>query len=174
MAFSKIPIGEKAPESINVVIEIPRGSHHKFEYDEGLDEICLDRVLHSPVFYPADYGFIPQTTSGDGDSLDAFVFITEPLFPGCVVKVRPIGLLDMEDESGKDWKIVAVAEKDPRLKSIQSVDDLDEHYKKEIEQFFEVYKKLEPNKWAKVNKWLGKEEALRNIREAMERFRESA
>ncbi len=169
MAYSHIPLGDKAPEVINVVMEIPRGSHHKYEYDEKLDEIRLDRVLHSPVFYPADYGFVPHTRSEDGDHLDVLVLITEPLFPGCVLSVRPVGVLDMEDNAGQDWKIVAVAEKDPKLTNIKNISDVDEHYKKEIVHFFEVYKHLE-DKWAKVKGWLDKDEALRLIQEAKLKF----
>ena len=169
MAYSQIPLGDKAPEVINVVVEIPRGSHHKYEYDEKLDEIRLDRVLHSPVFYPADYGFVPHTRSEDGDHLDVLVIITEPLFPGCVLSVRPVGVLDMEDNAGQDWKIVAVAEKDPKQRNINDITDIDEHYKKEIVHFFEVYKHLE-DKWVKVAGWLGKDEACRILKEAQDRF----
>lgn len=104
MSYHKIPLGNKAPEIINAVIEIPKGSHHKYEYDEVFDEIRLDRVLHSPVFYPTEYGFIPQTRAEDGDHLDILVLITEPLFPGCIVSVRVVGMLDMEDNAGRDYK----------------------------------------------------------------------
>jgi len=169
MAFHTIPLGNSAPEVITVVVEIPRGSHHKYEYDEALDEIRLDRVLHSPVFYPTDYGFIPQTRSEDGDHLDVLVLITEPLFPGCVISVKPIGVLDMEDNAGQDWKIVAVAEKDPKLNQITDISEMNEHYKKEIVHFFEVYKHLE-GKWAKVKGWLPKTDAYRIIKEGQERF----
>ena len=169
MAYKDIKLGKKYPESFDVVIEIPKGSHHKYEYDEELDEIKLDRVLHSPVFYPTDYGFIPETRSEDGDHLDVLVIITEPLFPGCVVSVRPIGGLDMEDEAGIDWKIIAVADKDPRLSNIKTIDDLDEHYKKEIKHFFTVYKDLE-NKWVKIKDYHSKEKALEIIEESKVKF----
>ena len=169
MAYHSVPLGDKAPEIINVVVEIPRGSHHKYEYDEKLDEIRLDRVLHSPVFYPTDYGFIPQTRSEDGDHLDVLVLITEPVFPGCVLTVRPIGMLNMNDNAGQDWKILAVADKDPKLSDIREIDDVNEHYKKEIVHFFEVYKRLEEKK-VEVVGWLNKTEAYRIIKEAQERF----
>lgn len=169
MAFHTIPIGPNAPSVINAVVEIPRGSHHKYEYDENMDEIRLDRVLHSPVFYPADYGFIPETRSEDGDHLDVLVLITEPLFSGCIVSARVIGVLDMEDEAGQDWKIVAVADRDPKLSHVTDITNMDEHYKKEIVQFFEQYKKLE-GKWAKVKGWLDKGQAYLRIAEAQERF----
>lgn len=169
MAYSNIPLGNKAPELVNAVIEIPRGSHNKYEYVEDIDEIALDRVLYSPLFYPTDYGFIPHTRSEDGDHLDVMVFVTDPTFPGCVLSVRPIGVLDMEDEKGQDWKIIAVADKDPRQFSIQTIEDVDEQVKKEIAHFFEVYKTLE-GKRVRVRGWLGKEEAYRLINEASERF----
>ncbi len=173
MAYKNVPIGEKAPEIINVVVEIPKGSHHKYEYNEHFDEIKIDRVLHSPLFYPTDYSFIPHTRSEDGDHLDALVFITDPVFPGCIVEVRPIGVLDMEDEAGRDWKIVTVATKDPRLNHIQNIEEVNEHYKKEIEHFFEQYKKLE-NKQVKVGSWLPKEKAHELIKVAMERYQKES
>ena len=169
MSYHKIPLGDNAPKIINTVIEIPRGAHHKYEYDEKLDEIRLDRVLHSPVFYPTEYGFVPETRAEDGDHLDTLVFITDPLFTGCVVSIRVVGMLDMEDNVGRDYKIVGVVEKDPKLTQIQDISDVNEHYKKEIVHFFEEYKKLE-GKWAKVHEWLSKEEAYRIIIEAKERF----
>ena len=170
MSFHNIPIGTQAPELINAVIEIPRGSHHKYEYDEQMDMIRLDRVIHSPVFYPTDYGFIPETRSEDGDHLDVMVLITEPVFSGCIVSARVIGILDMEDEAGQDWKIVAVADRDPKLADVKDITNMDEHYKKEIVQFFEQYKQLE-GKWAKVKGWLDKTEALKRIEEARVRFK---
>jgi len=169
MSFANIPLGDKAPELVNVVIEIPKGSHNKYEYDEDFDEIKLDRVLHSALFYPADYGFIPQTRSEDGDHLDILVIITDPVFPGCVLRVRPIGVLNMKDEAGQDWKIIGVAENDPRQSDERTLDDIDEHYKKEISNFFEEYKKLE-NKQVKVKNWLGKRDAYKLINEAHRRF----
>jgi inorganic pyrophosphatase len=165
----QIPIGEHYPEIINAVVEIPRGSHQKYEYDEHLDEIRLDRILHSPLFYPVDYGFIPETRSEDGDHLDVLILVSEPLFSGCLVEVRPIGALDMADQAGQDWKIVAVAVKDPRQENIRSIQDVDEHYRKEIQHFFEVYKHLE-NKWVEVRGWHDTDEAHRLIKDAYLRF----
>jgi inorganic pyrophosphatase len=171
MSFSKVTIGKKAPEIVNVVIEIPRGTHHKYEYDDAMDEIKLDRVLHSAVFYPTDYGFIPHTLSDDGDHLDVLVLITDPLFPGCVVEVRPVGILDMEDEAGRDWKIIAVADKDPKMADVKTISDIDKHYKLEIEQFFKEYKELEHKK-VKVKQWHPKEEAMNRIEKAMKKYLE--
>ena len=169
MSYSKVRIGEQSPEKIDVVIEIPRGSHHKYEYDEQMHEIKLDRVLHSAVFYPTDYGFIPDTRGGDGDHLDALVIISEPTFPGCIMEVRPIGVLSMSDDKGEDHKIICICSNDPRLKEINSLDDLDEHHKNEIQHFFEVYKQLE-NKEVDVRGWLGKDEAFKIINEGKEKY----
>jgi len=169
MSFKHITVGDKCPQIVNAVIEIPKGSHNKYEYDEKTDEIRLDRVLFSAVFYLTDYGFIPQTRSEDGDHLDIMVIISEPLFPGCVVEVRPIGILNMEDEMGKDTKIIGVAIKDPRLKEIKSINDLDDHYKKEIQNFFEVYKNLE-GKPVSVRLWGGEEKAWKAIEDSRRRF----
>lgn len=169
MSYASLAIGEKAPEIVTVVVEIPKGSHNKYEYDEKADVIKLDRVLHSPVHYPTDYGFIPQTRSKDGDHLDALVIISDSVFPGCVVTVRPIGVLYMEDQKEKDEKIIAVAEEDPLLSHIKDIEDVDDFFKKEIHNFFEVYKQLE-NKKVKVHYWHGKDLAYSIIREAAERY----
>jgi inorganic pyrophosphatase len=169
MSYADLTIGVDAPDVINVVIEIPKGSHHKYEYDEKLDLIKLDRVLHSPVFYPTDYGFIPQTRSEDQDHLDALVLITDPVFSGCVVPVRPIGVLYMEDQKEKDEKIIAVAVGDPVLDKIKDVNDIDEFFRKEIHTFFETYKLLE-KKVVKVQRWHGKEIATKIINEAVDRY----
>lgn len=170
MSFAQITIGNKAPEIINVVIEIPRGCRNKYEYDEKMDAIVLDRVLHSPFFYPTDYGFVPHTRSEDGDHLDILVLITQPTFSGCVLQVRPIGVLDLEDEAGRDWKIIAVAHKDPYYKHINSIDDVNIHLKKEIKHFFETYKQLEEGKMTRVQGWESKEKAYEIIQDAQKRF----
>jgi inorganic pyrophosphatase len=169
MSYADLTIGAKSPEEVPVVIEIPKGSHHKYEYDEKLDLIKLDRVLHSPVFYPTDYGFIPGTRSEDGDHLDALVIISDPVFPGCVVPVRPVGVLYMEDQKEKDEKIIAIAVGDPVLDKIQDVEDVDDFFRKEIHTFFETYKLLE-KKVVKVQRWHGKDVALKIINEAVDRY----
>lgn len=173
MSFAKLPIGDDAPQTINVAIEIPKGTSNKYEYDEKLDEIRLDRVLHSAVFYPVDYGFIPETRAEDGDHLDVLVLISNPTFPGCILEVRPVGVLDMSDEGGKDWKILAVATKDPINKNVKTIADVNDHLKKEIAQFFETYKNLE-DKWAKVENWLDEKEAYKRISEAQERYKKQS
>jgi inorganic pyrophosphatase len=164
MSLAKIKIGDHAPEIINAIIEIPKGSHTKYEYDELNDVIKLNRVLHSPVYYPTEYGFIPQTRSEDGDHLDVLVLVSDPLFPGCVLEVKPIGVLYMDD-GGKDEKIIAVAAKDPVLSEYKDIEDLDKFFRKEIHHFFESYKDLE-NKTVKVHHWHGKNQALEVIQKA--------
>jgi len=169
MSYAKVPLGEKAPEVLNVVIEIPTGTNNKFEYDEEMDEIVLDRVLHSPMFYPTEYGFVPGTRSEDGDHLDIMVLTTYPTFPGCVMQVRPVGVLEMEDEEGIDPKILAVAAKDPHYHDVTELEDVNKHLRNEIVHFFEAYKHLE-DKWAKVAGWQDKNYAIKMVKEAMERY----
>ena len=135
MSYHNLPIGNDFPKTVNAVIEIPKGSRNKYEYDESLDLIRLDRVLHSSVFYPADYGFIPQTRSEDGDHMDIMTLVTEPVYPGCVVSVRPIGIADMTDDKGKDWKILGVANDDPRYEKVHELSDVDPHLLKEVRNF---------------------------------------
>jgi len=163
MNLSHIKIGQNAPKSVNVIIEIPRGSNNKYEYKKELDAIVLDRVLHSPFFYPADYGFIPNTLSQDGDSLDILVLIKQPTFPGCILKARPVGALDMEDEKGKDYKIIAVAEDDPYYNQVYDLNQVNMHLKEEIRHFFQSYKELEKGKSTIFKGWLDKEKAYQII-----------
>jgi len=165
--------GEKAPEIVNVFIEIPMGSNVKYEYDEKADVVRVDRFLYTAMVYPFNYGFIPGTLEEDGDPVDVLVITAQPALPGTVIEARPIGVLVMEDEEGPDSKIVAVPRDklDPSFKNIKSVDDLPEIIKERIKHFFEHYKELEPGKWVKVREWLGPEEAKRRIKEAIERYR---
>jgi inorganic pyrophosphatase len=152
-------------ETINVIIEIPRGSRNKYEYDHDSKRIHLDRVLYSSVHYPTDYGFVPHTLSKDGDPLDVLVVVEEPTFPGCQITVRPIGVLVMRDEAGVDEKILAVPIADPRLSEIRELDDIGKHWLREIENFFDTYKLLE-GKETIVEDWLGADSA----REALRRY----
>lgn len=141
--YKSLPIGVNAPSVINAVVEIPKGSTHKYEYDARLGVFRLDRVLHSAVYYPADYGFIPSTLADDGDPLDLLVFLSGPTFPGCMLEVRPVAKLDMIDYKGIDEKILAVATGDPRFQRVEDLQSIEPHVLKEIEQFFSVYKSLE-------------------------------
>jgi len=174
--FKDLSPGSNPPEQINVVVEISQGFSNKYEYNKDKGYFELDRVLYSPLFYPVNYGFIPQTTSEDNNSLDVILLTTFPVFSGCVVKSRPIGVLLMKDEEGIDNKIIALPlEKvDPRFKEIQKIEDLGSHLKKEIELFFADYKKLEKEKYkfVKVEGWEGIEKAKETIKKAIERYKE--
>src|SRR3989344_4482279 len=124
MSLLDITIGDDSPDFFNVVIEIPRGSRDKYEFDDKTGVFKLDRVLPSPLYYPAAYGFIPQTLSQDGDRLDAVILSDDPLFSGCVVKVRPIGLLKMTDSGKEDFKILAVQVDNPDYKNVKDMEDI--------------------------------------------------
>jgi inorganic pyrophosphatase len=138
--------GPKVPSVVNVIVEIPKGSQNKYEYDKELNLMKLDRVLFSPFYYPGEYGIIPQTYAEDGDPLDALVLVTNPTYPGVLIESRPIGLLRMKDSGEMDDKILCVAKDDPRHASLHDISDLEKHYLKEIAHFFEVYKHLEGKK----------------------------
>jgi len=158
-------------EEFFVVVENVKGSSNKIEYDRELGAFVLDRVLYSPIFWPFDYGFIPKTWHEDEDPVDVVLLTTYPTFPGCLVKARAIGAIIMEDEKGIDDKIIAVPLKDPRFKNIKSINDLNEHFKKEIQDFFESYKRLEPGKFVKFKEWQGVEKAKEIIRKAREEYK---
>jgi len=160
-----VKIGKKMPEEVACFVEVAKGSRNKYEWDEELGHITLDRVLHSAVFYPHNYGFVPQTLCGDGDPLDVLIMGDDPLQPGCFVDVRPIGYLVMKDEKGTDEKLLAVAAKDPRLYEVRTIRNVPIHVLDEITQFFETYKTLEKNKWVKVGAWKGTTEAKQLIEE---------
>jgi inorganic pyrophosphatase len=135
--------GPAFPEVIRMVVEIPKGSSNKYEYDRELGAFRLDRVLYSPVHYPGDYGFIPGTLASDGDPMDVLALVEEPSFSGCVVEVRPVGVLNMVDQKQKDQKIVAVLNRDPRYDQVHTLDQIFPHLRREIEHFFNIYKELE-------------------------------
>ena len=167
MNIKNLPAGEKYPEVFNVVIEIPKGSRNKYEYDEELDVIKLDRVNYTAMAHPYDYGFVPKTRSEDGDHLDAFVILDSSVFPGCLVEARPVGVLYMVDDGEKDEKIIAVAASDPRYDHIKDLADLSAHLPKEIEHFFAHYKDLQ-NKKVEIIKWAGRDEALEMMKKSLE------
>jgi len=143
----------------NIFIENPKGSHNKYELDKETNRIMLDRTLHSAVYWPFEYGFIENTLADDGDPLDVVVLCESPTFPGCTVPCRIIGMLNMEDEAGLDYKIIAVPDDkiDPRFKEILDISDVGEHQRKVIQEFFETYKRLEANKWVKITGFESKE-----------------
>lgn len=155
--------------TFDVLIEIPRGSRNKYEYDFKIRRMRFDRMLFSSMMYPADYGFIPETLALDGDPLDVLVLINEPTFPGCVIEVKPIGVFHMADDKGSDEKVICVPVSDPIWNSLNNLSDINPHLLKEIEHFFQVYKDLE-NKVVDVEGWGDLDEALNIINECKKRF----
>ena len=164
--LESLPIGEDAPEVVNVVVEVPVGSRIKYEYDPELGVTILDRVLPANVRYPADYGFVPSTVSADGEPLDAVVFAYDPVFPGCMVKARVIGALEVDEAGETEHNIFAVPVGDPRFDDIQSLDDMTEQNLRDVEQFFVTFKQLEGDEDAEVRGWCGIEEAHEIIRQS--------
>ncbi|MEB3759868.1 MAG: inorganic diphosphatase [Desulfurococcales archaeon] len=164
--------GDKAPEIVNAIIEIPMNSSVKYEFDKEKCLVAVDRFLYTSMSYPFNYGFIPGTLEEDGDPVDILVISREPVYPGSLIEVVPIAVLNMEDEEGLDWKIVAVPKPklDPLYKDWTDVDSIPEAIKNKIKHFFEHYKELEPGKWVKVKGWEGKEKALEIIKKAIERY----
>jgi inorganic pyrophosphatase len=156
---------------LHCLVEIPKGSRNKYEYDEGLKAIRFDRFLFSSVVYPLDYGMILDTLAEDGDPLDAMVAVSEPTFPGCVIPVKPIALFKMRDEKGIDDKVICVPLQDPNWNHAERMEDLSEQMRDEISHFFAVYKTLE-QKDVEVDGWYEREDALRVIEESRERWRE--
>lgn len=156
---------------LSVVIEIPKGSRNKYEYDAAKRRVRYDRLLFSPVHYPTDYGFVEETLAEDGDPLDALVLVWEPTFPGCAIDAVPVGLFRMRDEKGPDEKLLCVPVDDPLWREVETLDDVPRHLLREIEHFFSIYKDLE-EKEVEVDGWEGRDSALRVLMEAQRRFRE--
>lgn len=158
--------------SFDVLIEIPKGSRNKYEYDFNLKKIRYDRMIFSSMMYPADYGFIPETLALDGDPLDVLVLVTEPTFPGCVMEVKPIGVFHMADEKGPDEKVICVPVSDPIWNRINDLSEVNPHLMMEIEHFFQVYKDLEKKKVA-VGGWGNMKEAQEIILKCIQRYKDS-
>jgi inorganic pyrophosphatase len=158
-------------ENFHCLIEIPKGSRNKYEWDEELGAIKLDRFLFSSVVYPTDYGFIPETVGEDGDPLDAMVCVSEPTFPGCVIPVKVIALFRMRDDKGVDDKVVCVPEHDPNWNHVQKLEDLGEPLRDEISHFFSIYKQPEGIA-VKVDGWFPREQAIEIIKEAKQRYKD--
>jgi len=171
--LEKLGPGKEAPDVINVVIEIPMGSSVKYEFNKETCMIEVDRFLYTSMVYPFNYGFVPGTLEEDGDPVDVLLISREPIMPGAVIEAVPIGLLEMEDESGPDSKIIAVpkAKLDPYYADWKDVDSIPESLKEKIKHFFEHYKELEPGKWVKVTEWKGAKEAKERIIKAIERYK---
>src|SRR5512140_379787 len=157
--------------SVDVFVEIPKGSRAKYELDKRTGRIRLDRVLFSSVHYPADYGFVTDTLGGDGDPLDALVVVEEPTFPGCILPARPIGTLLRRDEHGPDEKILAVPVGDPRFDEVRALGDLPKHWLLEIETFFATYKNLEGDRRVALKGWRGAAMAWRLIERSRVKMR---
>ena len=164
-----IPAGPHPPEQVTAVVEIPAGSRNKYELDKVTGLLKLDRVLYSAVTYPGDYGFIPGTLAEDGDPLDVLVMINESTFPGCLITVRPIGVLYMKDRGEPDEKILAVPSEDPYHQEYFDIADLPQHYLKEVEHFFSIYKDLE-GKRVEIGGWGKSVQALSTISECITRY----
>jgi inorganic pyrophosphatase len=168
-----LPPGDGAPEEINVVVEIPQGSRNKYEYDKGLNIFRLDRALHSPIYYPGDYGFVPRTLAEDGDPLDVLILVIQPTFPGCLVVARPIGMLKMLDAGVPDDKILAVPVGEPAYHDVYTQSQVFPHTLRTISHFFETYKTLE-GKETSTQGWVDAAAARRSIVESIARFKESS
>jgi inorganic pyrophosphatase len=172
MRIDAIKIGDNPPEDVNVLIEVPVGGQPiKYEMDKEAGTLVVDRFLYTPMTYPGNYGFVPHTLSEDGDPIDVLVCNSRPLIPGCVINVRPVGVLIMEDNAGQDEKIIAVPSRhlSKRFDNVENYSDLPEITVQQIQHFFEHYKDLEPGKWVKIGDWMDCENARRLIVESIER-----
>lgn len=176
MNMDNIAVGKDVPESVNVIIEIPANAEPvKYEVDKDSGALMVDRFMSAPMFYPANYGFVPHTLSDDGDPVDVLVVTPTPLVHGCVIPARPVGVLQMSDEAGQDAKIVAVpaGKLAPEYKDITSYTQLPELLINQIQHFFEHYKELEPGKWVKVDGWEDADAAKQEILDSVKRYEAS-
>lgn len=166
--------GTNPPEAINVVVEIPKGSSVKYEFDSETGFLFVDRKLYTAMFYPCNYGFIPRTLEMDGDPVDALILGEDPIMPLSVVRSRPIGVLITEDEEGQDSKVIAtpIPKIDPTFSEIEDVKDILRYTQNQIKHFFEHYKALEQGKFVRVKGWEGKQAAMNKVSEAIERYEE--
>lgn len=174
MRIEAISTGDNPPEDVNVIIEVPVGGEPiKYEMDKEAGTLVVDRFLYTPMRYPGNYGFVPHTLSEDGDPIDVLVANMRPLFPGCVINCRPVGVLVMEDDKGEDEKVVAVPSPHitRRFENVSDYSDLPPITLEQIEHFFRHYKDLESNKWVKIGDWGGADAAKTKIREAVARAR---
>jgi len=171
--WRNVPPGDSPPEILNAVVEVISGSRDKYEYSREWETFVLDRVLHSSIVFPVEYGFIPQTWFHDNDPLDIMVLSYEPLEVGCIVKVRTIGVLILEDEEGEDPKIFSVPTSDPRFNGYKSLADVHPHRLKEIQEFFQTYKRLEPKKWVRFKAWKDSEEAEKIVEYSINLYKQT-
>ncbi len=170
--WKDIPVGEKPPKFLNIVIEVTSNSRDKYEYKSEWETFVLDRIIPSSVIFPVEYGFVPQTWFEDGDPLDIMAMSFEPLEVGAIAKVRVIGALIIEDEKGIDPKILSVLVNDARFEGYKDISDVHKHELKEIEEFFETYKRLEPHKWTKIKGWKNAAEAMEIVENAIEEYKQ--
>ena len=176
MSLESVPAGKDVPHDCNVIVEIPmRADPIKYEIDKSTGAVFVDRFMSTAMHYPCNYGYIPQTLSGDGDPCDVLVLTPMPLITGVVVRCRPIGMLKLDDEAGGDAKILAVPidKLSPLYRDVKSPRDLPDITTRQIAHFFEHYKDLEPGKWVRLAGWVGPEEAKREILDSVERHRSS-
>lgn len=167
-----IPPGDDPPRLLNAVIEVISGSRDKYEYKSEWESFVLDRIIPSSVVFPVDYGFVPQTWFDDDDPLDMMVLSYEPLEVGCVVRVSVIGALVIEDEKGEDPKMLSVLANDARFEGFKDISDVQAHRLREIQEFFETYKRLDPHKWVRFKAWKSAQEARKIVSYSIKRFKE--
>jgi inorganic pyrophosphatase len=172
ISLDSVDVGDPS-KAINIVVEIPKGSSIKYEFDTATGLLFVDRKLHTAMNYPFNYGFIPRTLEMDGDPVDALILGEDPVVPLSIVKSRPIGVLLTEDEEGQDSKVIAtpVSKIDPSFSKIDDIKDLPEYIENQIKHFFEHYKELEEGKFVKVKGWEGKQGAVKKITESIQRFK---
>ncbi|MDQ2053413.1 MULTISPECIES: inorganic diphosphatase [Halobellus] len=171
--WEDIETGPDAPDVVYAVVECLKGERNKYEYDKDVPGVVLDRVLHSNVHYPSDYGFLPQTYYDDEDPFDILVLVEDQTFPGCIIEARPVALMRMDDDGEKDDKVIAVPDEDPRYDDVQDVDDLTDQQKAEIAEFFETYKNLEEGKQTETLGWEDAAAAKDAIEHAMDLYEEN-
>lgn len=170
--WKDIPAGENPPEILNMIVEVASGSRDKYEYDITSGVFFLDRIIPSPVVFPVEYGFVPQTWFKDNDPLDIMALSYEPFKIGCLIKVKVIGAAIIEDEKGEDPKILSIPLNDQRFKGYNDIEDVHPNKLREIQEFFETYKRLEPHKWVKFKEWKNATEAMEIVNQAIEKFKE--
>lgn len=171
--WEDLPTGPNPPETIFAVIECLKGERNKYEYDKDIPGVVLDRVLHSNVHYPADYGFIPQSFYDDDDPFDVLVLVEDPTFPGCIIEARPVALMKMNDDGEQDDKVVAVPTEDPRFDHIEDLADIPEQTRAEIDEFFSTYKNLEKGKEVHTQGWEDKAAAQAAIEHAQDLYQQN-
>jgi len=170
--WEDLETGPAPPEEIYAVVECLKGERNKYEYDKDIPGVVLDRVLHSNVHYPSDYGFIPRSYYDDEDPFDVLVLVEDQTFPGCVIEARPVALMRMDDDGEQDDKVIAVPSEDPRYEHIEDLKDVPDQIRAEIDEFFATYKNLEPDKEVETLGWTGRSAALDAIEHAQDLYEE--